>query len=157
MMAFFFTMPINSTMPMMATTVSSVAADHQREQRADAGRRQRGKNRDRVDIALVQHAQNDVNRHQRRQDQQRLVGQRSDEGLRRALERGLHRGRRGQFLFHFLDGVDRLAQRRVRRQIEGNSRCRKLPDVADQDRHGTTAKLGERTQRDRRRPSLDLM
>ena len=40
------------------------------------------KNRDRMDVALVENAQNDVHRHQRRQNQNRLVGQRSYERLR---------------------------------------------------------------------------
>ena len=51
-------------------------ADHQRQQRAHARGRQRRKNRDRVDVAFVQHAQDDVDRHQRGQNQNRLVGQR---------------------------------------------------------------------------------
>ena len=73
MIAFFFTMPISRMMPISAMTLSSVAAEHQRQERAHAGRRQRGEDRDRVDVALVQHAQHDVDRSRRRQDQQRLV------------------------------------------------------------------------------------
>src|SRR5580693_9164584 len=41
-----------------------------RQQRANARRRQRRKNRDRVNVALIQNAQNDVNRRERRDDQQ---------------------------------------------------------------------------------------
>ena len=58
---------------MMRDDVEVVAGDHQRQQRADAGRRQRGQDRDRVDEALVQHAQHDVDGDDRRQDQQQLV------------------------------------------------------------------------------------
>src|SRR5438093_545584 len=61
-------------------------ADQQREQRTDAGRRQGGQDRERVDQALVEDAQDDVDRDQRRQDEQRLVGERGLEGLRRARE-----------------------------------------------------------------------
>ena len=49
------------------------AAEHQREQRADAGRRQRREDRDRVDVALIEHAEHDVDRHQGGQDEERLV------------------------------------------------------------------------------------
>ena len=76
MMAFFFTMPISRMMPISAMMLKSVSADQQRQQRADARRGQRGKDRDRVDVALVEHSQHDVDRDQRGQDQQRLVGQR---------------------------------------------------------------------------------
>ena len=86
MMAFFFTMPISRMMPMSAMTLKSIVEEHQRQQRADAGRGQRGKNRDGVDVALVEHAEHDVNGDERGQDQHRLVGQRGLKGLRRALE-----------------------------------------------------------------------
>ena len=76
MMPFFFTMPISRMMPMMATTLKILAKENQRQERAHAGGRQRGENRDRVDEALVQHAQHDVDGDQRSQDQQRFVGQR---------------------------------------------------------------------------------
>ena len=66
--------------------VEVVAGDQQRQDRADAGRGQRREDRDRVDVALVEHAEHDVDRHQRGQDQQRLVGQRVLKRLRGALE-----------------------------------------------------------------------
>ena len=49
MMAFFFTMPISRMMPMSAMTSNSVLVTQQRQQRADAGRRQRREDRDRMD------------------------------------------------------------------------------------------------------------
>src|SRR5216683_8245857 len=52
------------------------AAEKQGQKRADAGRRQRGEDRERVDQAFVEDAQDDVDRDQRRQDEQRLVGER---------------------------------------------------------------------------------
>ena len=64
-------------------------ADHQGQQRADARRGQRRKNRDGMDVAFIQHAQHDVDRDQRRQNQNRLVGQRGLKRRRRALERRL--------------------------------------------------------------------
>ena len=80
MMAFFLTMPISSTMPISAMTVNSVPADQQRQERAHARRRQRRQDRDRVDVALVEHAQHDVDGDQGGQDQQRLGRQRLAEG-----------------------------------------------------------------------------
>ena len=52
---------------------------HQRQDGADAGRRQRRENGDRVDVALVEHAEHDVDRDDRRQDQPGLAGQRFGE------------------------------------------------------------------------------
>ena len=45
------------------------AEQQQRQQRAHSGRRQRRKNRDRMDVALVQNAEHDIDGHQRRQNQ----------------------------------------------------------------------------------------
>jgi hypothetical protein len=45
----------------------------QREHRADAGGRQRRENRDRMNEALVEHAEHDVHRDDRSEQQQRLV------------------------------------------------------------------------------------
>ena len=71
---------------MMRDDVEVVAGEHQRQQRADAGRRQRRQDRERVDEALVEHAQHDVDGDHRRQDQEQLVRQRGLERQRRALE-----------------------------------------------------------------------
>ena len=49
--------------------------DHQRQHRANAGRWQRRKYRDRMDVALVEYPEHDVDRDQRRQDQIGLVPQ----------------------------------------------------------------------------------
>ena len=46
--------------------VEILAGDHQREQCADPGRGQRGEDGDRVDVALVEHAQHDINCDERR-------------------------------------------------------------------------------------------
>jgi hypothetical protein len=111
MMAFFLTMPISRMMPMTAMMSSVVPAPEQRQQRADGGRRQRGQDGDRVDVALVQHAQHDVHGDHRRQDEQQRVGQRRLEGQRRALEAGLHRPACRAPAACGVDGLHRLAQR----------------------------------------------
>ena len=95
-------------------------ANQQRENRADSRRRQRRENRDWMDVALVENAENDIHRDDRRENQQRLVGQRRLEGLRRALERRLHAQRHSAFALRLFDGLGRLAQRHARREVEGN-------------------------------------
>ena len=73
---------------------AQVGADQlQRQQRADAGRRQRRENRDRVDVALVEHAQHDVHRDDGREDQQQRAVERGAERFGRALEARLDAGR----------------------------------------------------------------
>jgi hypothetical protein len=82
----------------------------EREQRADPRRGQRGEDRQRVDVALAEHAEHDVDRDQRAQDQQRLILRRGAEGLRRALKSGVDAGRETNLLLGFLDGGHRVAQ-----------------------------------------------
>ena len=49
-------------------------AEQQREQRADAGGGERRENRQGVDVTFIQHAEHDVDGHERGQNQQRLAG-----------------------------------------------------------------------------------
>ena len=94
MMAFFFTMPISRMMPIMAMMLRSVWVSMQRQQRAHTGRRQRGENRDGMNVAFVQDSEHDVDRGQRRGDQQGLAAERILIGLRGAGEAGLDGGRK---------------------------------------------------------------
>ena len=55
--------------------VEIMAGDDQRQQRAHARRRQGRENGDRVDEALIEHAQHDIDRDDGGQDQQHFVGQ----------------------------------------------------------------------------------
>ena len=68
MIAFFLTMPISRMMPMSDTMREIVAASASGQQRAHAGRRQCGEDRDGVDVALVEHAEHDVDGDERGQD-----------------------------------------------------------------------------------------
>ena len=79
-------------MPISAMTLNSVLADHEREERADARRGQRREDRDRVDVALVEDAEHDVDGDERGEDEDRLARERVAEGLRRALELGVDAG-----------------------------------------------------------------
>ena len=64
-----------------------LSEQHQRQNGADAGRRQRREDGDRVDVALIEHAEHDVDRDQRGQDQPGLAGQRFGEFRRVAANR----------------------------------------------------------------------
>ena len=103
MIPFFFTIPISRMMPMIATTLRSWPKQHQRQQRAHAGGRQSGENRDRMNEAFIQHAEHDVDRHQRGQNQQRLIRQRILERRRRALKIRLQAGRHVHVFLHLVD------------------------------------------------------
>ena len=76
-----------------------LAGDHQGQQRADAGRGQGREDGDRVDVALVEHAQHDVDGDDRRQDQPQLVGQRGLVGVGGAQEGGGDAGRHADLRF----------------------------------------------------------
>ena len=133
---------------MIAMTLEIAAVDHQRQQRSDTGRRQGRKDRDRVDKALVEHAQHDVHRDDRRDDQDELVAECRLKRQRRALEDGDHAGRHTDFLLGLLDRVDGLAERGARRQIERHGRRRKLAEMIDLQRRRLLLDLGDRRQRD---------
>ena len=107
----------------------------EREQRADAGRRQARENRDRVDVALVEHAEQDVDRQHRGEQQRALPGQRLLEQLRVAGEVGDDVCRAGWMLaLQRVDRVDRLAERHVGREIERDRHRRLLRLAVDLQR-----------------------
>eukprot|EP01022_Parablepharisma_sp_SALTPOND_P004196 TRINITY_DN118_c0_g1_i13.p1 TRINITY_DN118_c0_g1~~TRINITY_DN118_c0_g1_i13.p1 ORF type:complete len:2030 (+),score=744.92 TRINITY_DN118_c0_g1_i13:50280-56369(+) len=121
--------------------------DHQREQRAHAGRRQRREDGDGVDVALIEHAQHDVHGDDGRQDQPQGIGQRRLEGQRRPLEVGDGGGRHADLVLGGLDGLDRLAQGRALGQVEGHGGCRELADMVHHQRRGAFGDGGNRGQR----------
>src|SRR6266481_8986617 len=81
-----------------------VAGDHERDQRPDASRRQGRQNRDRMNGALIEHPQHDVDRDHRRQDQPSLARE-------RGLELGGLAGERSDHGFGHADGLLGLAHR----------------------------------------------
>ena len=87
MMPFFLTMPISSKMPMKAITVNSAPIQLQRQQGADARRGQGRDDRDRMNVALVENAEDDVDREQRGQDDQPHAARRSCGNPRRRRRR----------------------------------------------------------------------
>ena len=137
MMAFFCTIPINRMMPISAMMLKSVCEQHQCEQRADASRGKRGKNRQRMNVAFVQHSQHDIDSDQRRQNQQRLVGERR---LKRPApcpgSWGDTEAGRPISLSTLLNRVHGIAERSAWRQIEGERHDGKLPLMVDRERRG---------------------
>ena len=85
-------------MPISAITLNSMRVKMQRKQSAHAGRGQRGDDGDGVDVALVEHAEHDVDGDERGEDEQRLVGQRGLKCGRRSLEAGVDAGRHADAL-----------------------------------------------------------
>ena len=129
--------------------VQRAAGQQQRQQGANRGRRQRRENGHRVNGALVEHAEHDVHGQHCGQNQPQGIAKRCAEGFGGALEAQLHADRQRQLLLHRLDRLDCLAQRRTGRQVEGNSRGRKLPLVVDQQRRTALVNLRNAGQRNR--------
>ena len=86
MMPFFLTMPISRMTPISAITLKSKSEHHQHQQRADAGRWQSRKDRQRMDVALIEHAEDEVDDDDCGGDEQWLARERILERLRIALE-----------------------------------------------------------------------
>ena len=106
----------------------------EREQRADACGRQAGENGDRVDVAFVEHAQQDVDRQHRRQQQHALSGERLLEELGIAGKAGDDALGEIGLALDRMYGFDRLAERHVGRQIERNRHGRLLRLTIDLQR-----------------------
>ena len=104
---------------------------HQRQDGADTGRRQRRENGDRVDVALIEHAEHDVDGDERGQDQPRLSGQRFGEFGRIAPEHPTMLPGMPILRFDGLHRLDRIAQRLARaRQVEAERHGRETaPDA----------------------------
>ncbi len=136
-----------------------VVQQHQREQRADAGRGEGRQDRDRVDVALVEHAEHDVDDEDRGSDQERGRGQRRLESLGGAAERASDGRRQAQFAFQRLDAIHRLSDRYSRRQIERQRYRRELSLVIDRERlhfRGKASKAAQRHLRPVRSRNVDL-
>ena len=120
MMAFFLTMPISRMMPISAMTLSSVWQSSS----ASSAPTPADGSVERIVIgwiiAFVEHAEHDVDRHQRGRDQQRFVGQRCLKGLRRALKAAAGSTRADQSRCSaFSMAAHRVAERQSRLEIEG--------------------------------------
>ncbi len=109
-----------------------VLAHHpQQQQCADTCRGQGGDDGQRVHEAFIEHPQNDVHRHQRREDQPRLVGQRALERLCRTLEAADDRGGHADLVLGLIEHAHGIAQGDPGCQVERQVRRRKHPVMAD--------------------------
>ena len=124
-----------------------VPEQDEQDQRADPRGRQRGQDGDRVDVALVEHAQHDVDHQNGRGDEQRSRGQRGLERLGGTLEGPLQRDRRAQLPLDLLDMIDRLAERIARRDVERQRHRRELALMVDGERLDLAGEAGNGAQR----------
>ncbi|RMO42958.1 hypothetical protein ALQ41_05232 [Pseudomonas savastanoi pv. glycinea] len=108
-----------------------IAADQQGQQGTHCCRRQCREDGDRVDIALVEHAQHDVHGHYSRQNQQQRARQRCLKCLGSALKLGLHTNRHADVLLNLFDDLHGLAQCNAGRKVERHHHCGKLPEVSN--------------------------
>ena len=133
MIAFFFTIPISSTMPMMEMTFRSDFEEHQRQHCADAGRRQGGDDRQWMHQALVQDAEHDIDRQQRRDDQVRarcsaIVGRPEVPAKKPASWKA------SRALLHLVDAPVASLKRHIRREIERHRDRREQARMVDGQR-----------------------
>src|SRR6266404_2274729 len=100
-----------------------------------------------MDVALVQHAEDDVDDDERGRDQIRLAGQRRLEGLGVALEASTERGRHVEPGLRLFDRLYGLTQGDVRRQVEAQGYRGELPLMIDgQERGWRVCPFRERAQ-----------
>ena len=107
--------------------------DQQRQQRAEAGRRQARQDDQRLREALVEDAEHEVDHDDGHQQDQAEAAQRILERLRRALEARRHRGRqrRGRGRLDLRHGI---AEREAGLEVERDRHRRQLAGVADAQR-----------------------
>src|SRR5579863_4953711 len=122
-------------------------ADDQRENRADARGRQRGKDRDRMNVAFIENPEDDVDRDDGREDQERFIGQRGLEGGCRALKSPLNAERHVNGLLGLLNRGRGVTERRARRQIERDGDHGELALVVDGQGSGKRFEMGDRAER----------
>src|ERR1035437_2039580 len=101
-----------------------------------------------MNVAFIEHAQDKIDRNQRRGNQHRLVGQRRLESLGRTLIGGLYTRWHAHFVFHFVHRLDGVAQGYVRRQIERERHYGKLTLVVHGDGNGGGLHVREGIERD---------
>ncbi len=120
---------------------------HQQQQRAEAGRRQSRDDGDRVDDALVEHAEDEVDDEERRRYEDRRARQRRSECLGVALKARLERKRRAQLFFSLLDSAYRFADRGTGGEIERDRHRWELALMVDDERRHRHDAVDQRGQR----------
>src|SRR5215469_11218323 len=100
-----------------------------------------------MDVAFVQNAQDDVNGDQSSENENRLVGERAQEGRGGALERSLNAGRHADFLLGVVYGVYRVTERSGGGEVERDRNDGKLPLVINGEWRERRLKACERAER----------
>src|ERR1700674_2673328 len=103
-----------------------------------------------MNVAFVKHAQHDVYRDQRRQNQPGLVRQGGLERLGSSLKSWTNIGRNSQLQDRGVDIFHRVAQGYSLSQVERYRNRRKLPLVVYGEGRGLHLKMGERAERNLR-------
>ena len=101
-----------------------------------------------MNVAFIQHAQHDINRHQRGRNQERLTSERLLIRLCRSGEPGVDGRRKPDLSGRFIDSIHRITQSHPRLQVEGHGHRRKEALVSDGQRCGCRRKRAEGAQRD---------
>ncbi len=125
-------------------------AEHQGEQRADAGGGERREDGDGVDVALVEDAEHDVDGDEGGEDQEELVGAGGLEGLGGALEGAVDGGGEADVAFGLLDLDHGIAEGVAGEEIEGDGDGGKLSLVVDSEGRGGGCITGEGAEGDLR-------
>ena len=89
-----------------------------------------------MNVAFIQDAQHNIDRHQRRRDQQGLTREGVLKRLGDPLKAAADGGGQAHLARGLLDRRDGVAQRRARREIERDGDRRKLALVIDGERRG---------------------
>ena len=147
MIAFFLMMPISMIKPDKTVDIELHVKDGQRQQAAEGGGGQSRQNRDGVDEAFVEDAENQVNHEDGHDQQNAESAERFLEGLRAALEAG-DDGNRQRRIGQRLHLGHRLADRDPARQIERECHRRKLARMVDRERAEALGEAGDGAQRD---------
>ena len=101
-----------------------------------------------MDVALIEHAENDVDGHEGRENQERLVGERVLKHFCRALKSAANGRRHAEPVHGGFDGRDPIAQRNARREVERDGVGDEQALVIDRKRRRPLAEFGDRRQRD---------
>src|SRR5581483_8557809 len=111
---------------------AEVEARHDQENGgSDAGGRQGGKDGERVDVAFVKDAQDNIDGGQSGGDEPGFVGDRRLEGLESPGEFAMNCGGKAQPLLHRNDGVAGLAEADARSEVKGDGRGWELAIMID--------------------------
>src|SRR3984885_9472914 len=130
--------------------------EHERDDGADAGRWQRGDNREWVHQALIENAENDIDGQQRSDDEIGLGAERRLIGLECPRKESVNGLWGAEPLLHLLNKLGGLAQRYVWSEIKRNSGGWEDASVRYGDRCGRGCSLGHGGQRDDSSPGMQV-